>query len=57
MLQVIFMQKQRPVPFTKKWRKLTVEYKYLLDAELTVPFTGSKGRADFTVYLTPENKE
>ena len=51
------MQKQRPVPFTKKWRKLTVEYKYLLDAELTVPFTGSKGRADFTVYLTPENKE
>lgn len=32
-------------------------YKAFEDAELTVPFTGSKGRADFTVYLTPENKE
>ena len=32
-------------------------YKAFEDAELTVPFTGSKGRADFTVHLTPENKE
>lgn len=32
-------------------------YKAFEDAELTEPFTGSKGRSEFTVYLSPENKE